>query len=91
MIDRRSRTEILLNILESLTSGSLKKTHIMYHCNLSWSMVNEAIVTLSDKALIILENNQGQRKYSITDKGLRMIELHRQLRDGLNKTTSSID
>ena len=47
MIERRSRNEILLNVLESLTSGGLKKTHIMYQCNLSWSMVNEALVTLS--------------------------------------------
>jgi predicted transcriptional regulator len=90
MIERRSRNEILLNVLESLTSGGLKKTHIMYQCNLSWSMVNEAIVTLSDKSLLTLDDADSQRKYKITQKGLRMLELHRQIQDGLSKSSSNI-
>ena len=58
----------------------------MYQCNMSRSMVNEVLSTLSDRSLIIVENHNGQRKYNITEKGLKMLELHRQLRNGLNKT-----
>jgi predicted transcriptional regulator len=51
-------------------------------------MVNEALVTLSDKSLITLDDG-GQRKYKITQKGLKMLELHKQIQDGLSKTSSN--
>jgi predicted transcriptional regulator len=80
MVCRRSRKEILLAVLETVSKGSTKKTHIMYQCNLSWSMINDAIETLLERSLIKLD----QKHYCITNEGLNVLKIHRRLEEELS-------
>ncbi len=70
---RRSRKEILLDILRILLNGPLKKTEIMYKCYLCWATLNESLETLVERKLIAKENSVSG-KYIITAEGKEMLK-----------------
>ncbi len=71
---RRSRREILLDILRLLRENPLKKTEIMHKCNLSWSTLDEALELLLERNLAARENPPS-REYAITRKGMEILKL----------------
>jgi len=67
---RRSRLEIMYNILSLCQRGENKKTHIMYRCNLSFKQVQKYLETLTSMGL--LSANQGL--YELTEKGEKFLK-----------------
>ena len=61
---RRSRTDIVVDILKVANNGA-KKTHIVYRTNLNFNIACEYLETLREKELIKQENGL----FVTTEKG----------------------
>lgn len=91
----RSRVEIMANILNetSLSSEGLRRTRMMYRCNLSSRQLKVYVKLLSEKEFLnvgsIDSSNGTNRKvevYQVTEEGLSFLkaygDLKRQMREG---------
>jgi predicted transcriptional regulator len=72
----RSRTDIAALILEA-TNGGAAKTKIMYKAFLSYAQLKEYLDMLLENGLI--EHNEEERIFKITEKGLRFLQLYHQV------------
>jgi predicted transcriptional regulator len=92
----RSRVEIMANILNetSLSSKGLRRTRMMYRCNLSTRQLKIYVKLLSEKGFLnvssIDSSNGTNRKvnvYQITEGGLSFLkaygDLKRRMREGI--------
>lgn len=68
---KRGRMEIINDILELIMSGNIKKTHIMYRANLSFSQTQDYLSLLLEKELIERRNN----RYYVRQKGIKLLSL----------------
>lgn len=75
----RSRSEIVSMILNSLSAGPLTKSHITFRAYLSYAQLKEYISFMEQNDLIRYE--QGTRVYRISEKGIKMMRLCRDLND----------
>ena len=78
--EKRSRLEIAFRILKMATKDKLKKTHIMYQCNLSYSSTVKYLKMLMEFGLI--ETNKSNDEgihYRITPKGLAVLRHFQEL------------
>ncbi|MFC1803605.1 winged helix-turn-helix domain-containing protein [Thermoproteota archaeon] len=75
---RRSKLEIMIDVLNIIQNGETKPTRIMYRANLSWKLLNGVLDSLISQGLVESINIRelGRRrdkrtniKYSITSKG----------------------
>lgn len=73
-MDRRSRWDIVYEILESVEKGVKVKSRLMHATNLDWRIFSKYISYL-EKEKYLVYNEEG---YKITEKG---IELLRKLRE----------
>jgi predicted transcriptional regulator len=71
-MNRRSRLEIYLAILETVAEGVGKPTRIMYRANLSWARMQEYIQSLINQGLLV-EKGTGKKRYELTEKGFRVL------------------
>lgn len=76
MSRRRSRLEIILNLLSTIRDGTDKPTRIMYAINLSWSPTKKMLSDLMDQELIEMNTASGnsKKRYTITQKGIRVLD-----------------
>jgi len=82
MILRRSKAQILLDILASIQkeNGKIKKTHLMYHANLTHERLKKYL------EILLLNNSLKESKtgnetfYSITKKGYDFLAEIRRLK-----------
>ena len=83
MKGRRSKLELILDMLESVMSGTEKPTRIMYEANLSWKTLNENLSSLASQGLIdeVDVSRSGDRRnsraYRITGKGETVVRYYR--------------
>lgn len=77
---RRSRIEIMIDILTVLSFNKLRRTKIMYKVNLSYNLLRECIDLLQKMGLISFHNGY----YRITRKGMETLTLYNNLRKYLN-------
>jgi predicted transcriptional regulator len=97
---RRSRLEILLNVLEIIHKGETKPTRIMYRANLSYKLLKNVLDTLIQQNLILkidsTNNNNRKRDhrtntlYEITLKGQNVLRYFYNAR-GLLETESNFN
>jgi predicted transcriptional regulator len=80
----RSRTEIVINILDAANGGTTK-TKIMYIAFLSYTQLTEYLSVLTDNNLI--EYLDGTNKFKTTEKGLNYLNIHNESRKLLPQTT----
>jgi predicted transcriptional regulator len=80
----RSRTEIVINILDAANGGTTK-TKIMYIAFLSYTQLTEYLSVLTDNNLI--EYIDGTNKFKTTEKGLNYLNIHNESRKLLPQTT----
>ena len=84
MTRRRSRLQILVDVLRVIESGTRKPTRIMHKGNLSWRPLQKILERLlEDELVTVQESKRGgcvSRRYSITGKGAAVVELYRDLR-----------
>jgi len=77
---RRSDIDIIGGILEVVGEGA-KKTEIVYKVNLNHSLLKRYLSVLVEKKFIS-ETHLGNTKiYSITDRGIKLLDAIRRVRD----------
>jgi len=73
---RRSRTEVIIDILTEASRGA-NKTRIMYRANLNFCRFNRYFSKLMEEGLIIASDNPGGIVYQTTEKGRKLLNLLR--------------
>jgi predicted transcriptional regulator len=80
---RRSRMEVKIDILQAIADGSGRPTHIMYRSNLSWAVMRGVMKVLEQQGLVISKEIEGRRSYVLTEKGSRVLETYRSVKNQL--------
>jgi predicted transcriptional regulator len=78
---KRSDIDIMTDILVEADKG-IKKTHIMYRCNLSHSQLNAYLRTLCDMGFLTPyqdKENSELKCFRATTKGLKFLDAYRAL------------
>jgi predicted transcriptional regulator len=70
----RSRSEIIVAIMEAANGGGATKTMIMYKAVLSYDRMKEYLSSLAEDGLI--EYELGRMTYRTTAKGMRLLQLY---------------
>ena len=79
---RRSRFDLILDVLGATSNGVEKPTRIMYEANLSWKTMNEILSLLVSQGLIDeidmsrSRDKRNSRAYKITKKGETIIRYY---------------
>jgi len=85
MSRRRSRLDIVLNVLSAVKEGVDKPTRIMYAANLSWKPMQSILRSLVQQGLLKeIENTDSKRtkrRYEITEKGMRLVRYFERAKD----------
>lgn len=82
---RRSPMEMVCDILEVLSEGPTKPTHILYRANMSWKVLSSYLDFLTTRGMVEREEQEGKRSiYRLTQKGRSILELY----DGLRLSLS---
>jgi len=72
--NKRSETEIIAQILFS-AKNKVKKTHLLYSTNISYSNFTKYFDFLIDKGFIeAKDGNPGGKVYQTTEKGQQLLE-----------------
>jgi predicted transcriptional regulator len=67
---RRSRAEMMIDVLEAVKRGAEGPTQVMYKSNLSWSVCQDILARLVDRGLLEVSTRSGQRRhYGLSSKG----------------------
>ena len=80
---RRSKMEVKIDIMQAIADGSGRPTHIMYRSNLSWAVMRSVMKTLEQQGLVISREIEGRRNYVLTDKGNRVLQTYRSVKNQL--------
>jgi len=78
----RGRLDIIADILDASCSA-VKKTHLMYHCNLSFRQLKYYLVFLLGKKLLCTVNENGNPNpglFKITRKGKEFLKAYKGLK-----------
>ena len=67
------------DILDSARGGA-RKTHLMYHCNMSFVQLKKYLKWLIKTRLVFVENNGSWRLFRISDKGRSFLESYESLK-----------
>lgn len=74
---RRSKLDIVLDVLGAVRDGNDKPTRIMYRANLSWTPMRRALKSLVENGLLEEIGNTGsqrsKKRYALTEKGLGVL------------------
>jgi predicted transcriptional regulator len=69
-VTRRSKLEIMVNVLNIIQNGETKPTRIMYGANLSWKVVKGVLESLVHQGLVestdVSEGSRRDKRTSIT-------------------------
>lgn len=85
---RRTRVELLCDVLESIDTGVKKPTHILYKTNLSWTVLKDILEMLQMKEYIEKQEikkyaTKTRVHYSLTNEGKDMLTNIQYLRNTL--------
>lgn len=82
---RRSRLDIVLDVLSSVREGIDKPTRIMYSANLSWKPTQRILRSLVQQGLLReiedTSSKRTKRRYEITEKGARLVRYFERAKD----------
>lgn len=79
---RRSKLEIIINVLEILQNGESKPSRIMHSANISWNMLNDILDSLISQELVtpidtkVISRKRDKRSkisYNISPKGQNVL------------------
>ena len=77
MSERRSKLEIMLNVLRAIERGVDKPTRIMYASNMSWNPTQKVLNKLVQEGHITVteeySTQRAKKRYVITEKGLNVL------------------
>jgi len=86
---RRSKMEIHLDILETISRGYEKPTRIMFSANISWMALQRALSDLESNELIAKVDENSRSLYSITEKGYSVLEKYESVRKTISVEQSA--
>jgi predicted transcriptional regulator len=66
---RRSRTEMMVDILKAVRGGAMLPTRVMYRSNLSWSVCQDLLKRLAAKGLVETRTEGERRLLVLTPRG----------------------
>ncbi len=85
MGERREKLDIIKDILEAIRDkgGSIKPTHLLYKSNLSHDSMKKYVSELIEKDMLqeTEDMKTKDKKYGITDKGLKFLTDYRQIQE----------
>ena len=76
--------EVKIDILQAISEGIGRPTHIMYRSNLSWASMRHFIKFLEDQGLVSPVYEEGRKNYTLTQKGVRVVDAYANVRVQLN-------
>jgi predicted transcriptional regulator len=87
---RRSPMEMVCDILDVVSEGPTKPTHILYKANMSWKVLTSYLSYLMKSGMIEKEDEEGGKRstYRLTIKGRQILRLYQGLKESLNGTIS---
>ena len=80
---RRSKLEIIINVLEAIHNGESKPSRIMLSANISWNKLNDVLDSLISQELVTQINTKEPRRkqdkrtnvsYYLTPKGQNVLK-----------------
>lgn len=80
--NHRGRLDIIADILDA-SIGGVKKTHLMYHCNLSFRQMKAYSHFLLDRGFLrkaILDPRMSDGCFEVTNKGKEFLKAYRGLK-----------
>jgi predicted transcriptional regulator len=80
---RRSAMEIMCDVLDVVSTGKERPTHIIYKANISWKVLTGCLQTLISNELITKANDGKRDVYRLTEKGYSVLNLYRELKSRL--------
>lgn len=81
---RRSRMEVEIDIMQAISDGAGRPTHIMYRSNLSWSVMQSFIRSMESQGLLVIRAAEGRKSYALTEKGQRVLETYHSVKKQLD-------
>ena len=75
--------EVKIDILQAISEGAGRPTHIMYRSNLSWAVMKSFIRILENQGLVSSKEIEGRRNYVLTEKGTRVLGTYENVRKQL--------
>ncbi|TRO50557.1 hypothetical protein E2P71_10355 [Candidatus Bathyarchaeota archaeon] len=89
MTGRRSRFNLVWEILEAIEGGNNKPTHILYETKLSWTVLQEILAVLQEKSCIEKRNEVTSRtaksvQYYLTPGGEEALQNLRYLHSAIS-------
>ena len=78
----RGRLDIIADILEVSLREGVKKTYLMYKCNLSFKQLNYYLQFMLNKGFInvVKEKNSNPRLFKTTRKGKDLLKAYKDLK-----------
>ena len=80
---RRSSMEVMCDILEVVSSGTERPTHIINRANVSWKVLNNCLKNLMSRELVSKVNDGKRDIYQLTEKGFSVLHEYKDLRSRL--------
>ncbi|MDG7012094.1 MAG: hypothetical protein JRN17_03290 [Nitrososphaerota archaeon] len=68
-LGRRSRTEMMVDVLRAVSGGAVLPTRVMYRSNLSWSVCQDLLKHLAAKGLLETRAEGERRVIVLTPRG----------------------
>jgi len=82
---RRSRLDIVLDVLTAVRRGVDKPTRIMYAANLSWRPTQRILLSLVQQGLLReiedTKSRKTKKRYEITEKGAKVVQYFDRAKD----------
>jgi predicted transcriptional regulator len=75
--------EVKIDILQAISEGAGRPTHIMYRSNLSWAVMRNFIKGLEEQNLVISTVVEGRKNFILTPKGIRVLDTYANVRKQL--------
>jgi len=70
-----------MDILRATAAGSAKPTHIMYHSNTSWMVMQKNLETLVASGFMRVIGEASRVEYAITERGMDVLRDYASLVD----------
>ncbi len=75
--------EVMCDVLEVVSSGTERPTHIINRANISWKVLNNCLRTLISRDLIAKVNDGKRDIYQLTEQGYSVLHMYKDLRSRL--------
>jgi len=76
---RRSRLDVIADILDTSLSG-VKKTHLMYHCNMSFAQLEKYLNLILKTKLVEVEDDGPKFFFRTSGKGRKFLKSYESLK-----------